>query len=302
MCRLDDADSTGHPPWIDPGGAVRDPVGSERRPEPDLVPPSGRSPARHDRERPAVLNAVTRPAPTVRIAARDRWPGTWAGLIGLFLLGALLKPWDTASLAPPTTEPAAALAPASAPDASSGPDPLAGLRDHCQDPLGWRVYSHELWIGRRVRTWRSLEPAGRASGPADRAIPLVALGPFVDALGYCSPWSGPERPPEDARISAWRDNVDGGTAGMTAVPLRAIAPDHPTALGALFGRVEPSRPAASAGAPTAGPTGWPAGDYVFALRATGWERWWAVQVVPRDEFGPDPAASADPPAARPASP
>ena len=95
-----------------------------------------------------------------------------------------------------------------------------------------------------------------------------------------------------------------GTAGMTAVPLRAIAPDDATALGALFGPPEPSRPAASAG-PAATPTstGWPAGGYVFALRATGWERWWAVQVAPPDAFGPDPAASAGtPPAARPASP
>lgn len=254
-----------------------------------------------DRERPAVRDHLARSTPTVRIAARDRWPVAWAGLIGLFFVGALLKPWDTAPLPAAPSGAAAALAPA--PDGSGGPDPLAGLREHCQEPLGWRVYSRELWIGRQVRTWRSLEPVGRAIEPSDRAIPLVALGPFVDALGYCSPWTGLERPPDDARISAWRDNVDGTAAGMTALPLRAIAPDSPTALGALFGPLESSRPAASPiAAPTPAPTGWPAGRYVFALRATDWERWWAVQVASPDASDPDPAASGIQPAARPASP
>ena len=280
---------------------MRDPVGSEREPGPDPVRAGGRLPARLDRERPAVRNAVTRPAPTVRIAARDRSPGAWAGLIVLFVVAAFLKPWDTASHALAPSGPGLTVSPAS--HQSSGPDPLAGLREHCQEPLGWRVYSRELWIGRPVRTWRSIEPAGHASGPADRALPFVALGPIVDALGYCSPWTGLERPPENARISAWRDNVDDGTAGMTALPLRAIAPDDPTALGALFVPLEPSRAAASAGrAPNPTLAGWPAGGYVFALRATGWERWWAVQVAPPDESSPGPVASGNPPAARPASP
>jgi hypothetical protein len=280
---------------------VRDPVDVEREPGADPVSSGGSLAARHDRERPAVLNAVTRPVPTVRIAARDRWPVAWAGLIGLFLVGALLKPWDTASLARAPSAPAPTGAPASNP--STGPDPLAGLRDHCQEPLGWRVYSRELWIGRQVRTWRSIEPAGRAGGPGDRAIPLVALGPFVDAIGYCSPWTGPERPPDDARISAWRNDAAGSAGGMTVLPLRAIAPDVPTVLGAVFGPPEPSRPAAGASrAPDPNSAGWPAGGYVFALRAAGWERWWAVQVAEPDESGPDPAASGNPPASRPASP
>jgi hypothetical protein len=301
---LDAAHPTGHPPWIDPGGAVPDPVGSEREPEPDHVPPGRWTPARHDHDRPAILNVVARSAPTIRIAGRDRWPVVWTGLIGLFLVGALLKPWATASLGPAPSEPAAALAPA--PGGSGGPDPLASLREHCQEPLGWRVYSRELWIGRQVRTWRSLEPVGRASGPSDRAIPLVALGPFVDALGYCSPWTGPERPPDDARMSAWRDNVDGAASGVTAVPLRARAPDRPSVLGGLFGQQESPRPAASpGGAASPVPSGWPASRYVFALRATGWERWWAVQVAApdaSDASDPEPVASADPPAAGSASP
>jgi hypothetical protein len=131
----------------------------------------------------------------------------------------------------------------------------------------------------------------------------VALGPFVDAIGYCSPWTGPERPPDDARISAWRNDAAGSAGGMTVLPLRAIAPDVPTVLGAVFGPPEASRPAAGASrAPDPNAAGWPAGGYVFALRAAGWERWWAVQVAEPDESGPDPAASGNPPASRPASP
>ncbi len=259
-----------------------------------------------DREHPAVQDHLARSTPTVRIVARDRWPIAWAALMGLFLVGALLKPWQGPATGSSAFDEAATVAPA--PDVSAGPDPLAGLREHCQEPLGWRVYSLETWIGRPVRTWSSVEPVARSKGPVDPAIPVIRLGPFVDALGYCSPWRGAERPPADARITGWQVAAD-DESDPTMVRLRVIEPDEPTVLGALFGGLDGAAagpgstvgPVPSAAATSSGtgpgtspaPTGWPAGRYVFALRAPDWERWWAVQVSRPDRdllTEPPPAA------------
>jgi hypothetical protein len=208
-------------------------------------------------------------------------------LIVTFLAIALVKPWVGGALAPapPFPTPAAAASP------SIGPDPLAALREHCQEPLGWRVYSRETWLGREVRTWRSVEPVSRVTGPGDPAIPVVALGPWVEALGYCSPWTGAERPPADATVSAWRrgDAARGGER-LVVVVLRAIAPGEPTPLGALYGAIDagPDQPVEAA-------TGWPAGRYVFAVRAADWQRWWVVEIAGPDATRtPRPAASPTP--------
>ena len=265
---------------------------------------------------PPIVRDVTASTATVRIVGRDRWPVALTTLIAVFLGGALLKPWVGEVLAPaPMVEaPAAADAATGAPP-SIGPDPLAALREHCQEPIGWRVYSRETWLGRPVRTWRSLEPAVRAAGPDDPAIPAVPLGPYVAALGYCSPWDGAERPPAGARISAWRAapgvaGAAGGT-GPTAVTLEHIAPDVGTVLGALYGpigTVRPSARPASGGAATGVPAaGWPAGRSIFALRATGWERWWAVDIAlpdgpPVPASGPPDRAAGIPSTTSPASP
>lgn len=304
---------------------MTDPVGSEcpprrngaaghelERPSPRRSPRLVRAAVREG-ERPALHDHLVRGTPTVRIARRDRWPVAWAGLIAVFLVGALLKPWEGPSLAASSSEPAAPATSAAGP--SAGPEVLADLRAHCQDPLGWRVYSRELGIGRQVRTWSSVEPVKRATGPADPAIPVVLLGPVVDALGYCSPWTGSERPPADARPSAWRRDAAGGGAGLTAIRLRTIAPDHPSILGALFGPLAGQGPGASlapgpgasdprsaAGSDAApAPTRWPAGRYVFALRAAGWERWWAVQVARPDREAPMDAEPGPGPDGTPAS-
>jgi len=209
-------------------------------------------------------------------------------LILTFLAIAVIKPWVGEALAPaPPPFPTVA----STPVPLIGPDPLADLREHCQEPLGWRVYSRETWLGRAVRTWRSVEPVSRVTGPGDPAIPAVPLGPTVEALGYCSPWTAAERPPADARVTAWRrgDAARGGE-GPVLVTLRAIAPDEPTPLGALFAATDAGRelPAGAAG-------GWPAGRYVFAVRATDWQRWWVVEVAAPDAAPtPRPAGSSTP--------
>lgn len=248
-------------------------------------PPSGR------RLSPSVdAFDVGRPTTTVRIAAGDRGPVVLALLITGFLAIAIAKPWveqiaANRPVANPTADPTATPAPTA--------DRMAALRVHCQDPLGWRVYSHEAWLGRAVRTWRSLEPATTASGPLDPAIPVVPLGPNVVGLGYCSPWSGADRAPDRAIVQAWRlrDPTARGGDPFTRVELRLVAPRPPTPLGAIYGpladRADPAEP---------GALGWPAGRYVFAVHTDSWERWWAVEVAPQDVSATQPIAP------RPSSP
>ncbi|HEV7809763.1 MAG TPA: hypothetical protein VGO64_04120, partial [Candidatus Limnocylindrales bacterium] len=181
------------------------------------------------------------------------------------------------------------------PDPSPEPDGLADLRHECADPLGWRVYSHESWTDERVRAWHRLDPVAGATGPLDPGIPVVGIGSGTTALGYCSPWSGSERPPADASVVAWRI-VDGdGTSGDGAgardrqaepLALRSIAPTVPTVLGALYAIV-PNGLASTA--PEL--TGWEPGEVVFAMRGSSWQRWWAVNL-------PAPRTAATTPNAR----
>ncbi|HEV7809896.1 MAG TPA: hypothetical protein VGO64_04795, partial [Candidatus Limnocylindrales bacterium] len=173
-----------------------------------------------------------------RVAPRDRRPEMLAALVVLFVVLVIAKPWGSAL---PAMAPAARtiIAAAERPDPSPEPDGLADLRHECADPLGWRVYSHESWTDERVRAWHRLDPVAGATGPLDPGIPVVGIGSGTTALGYCSPWSGSERPPADASVVAWRI-VDGdGTSGDRAgardrqaepLALRSIAPTVPTVL------------------------------------------------------------------------
>jgi hypothetical protein len=220
-------------------------------------------------------------SPTARIGPADRGSALVAGLIVLFLGVALMKPWDAptggwgAAGGVPLPDSAGALPGAGATPAPT-PD-LSDLRQHCQEPLGWRVYSREGGNGRTVRAWRSVEPAPSASGPLDPAIPVVQLGPGIEALGYCSPWTGLERPAVRSKVQAWRLAPERrGGDGFVALALRSIAPAAPTPLGALFG---PLIGGDRVGAPG---QGWPAGRYVFSLSSPGWERWWAVDIAEPD--------------------
>ncbi len=221
---------------------------------------------------------TTAPTATVLIARRDRRPLVVLFLLVVFLATAIGKPWSWGS---PPGDPgsprldgvAAALATAGD---GAGPTALDAtgaaqdrIRAHCQDPLGWRVYTRERWSGAAVRVWRRLEPATTANGPVDPAIPTVEVGPEVAALGYCSPWSGDEEPPIGAVVSAWRIEPGASTPEPIAAvqPLVLVAPAQPTVLGSLFD-------------PAGVPGQWPVGRFVFAVRAGDWARWWTVVVLP----------------------
>jgi hypothetical protein len=225
-----------------------------------------------------IAEDTTAATATVRIARRDRRSliVLVAGVV--FLAAAIGKPWSWGT---PPDDPgsprldgvATALAPAAD---GSGPPALDAtgmakdrIRAHCQDPLGWRVYTRERWSGTPVRVWRRLEPAMSATGPVDPTIPTVEVGPEVFALGYCSPWSSDEAPPAGAIVSAWRIEPGAtGPAPFAAIqPLVQVAPAQPTVLGSLFD-------------PAGVPGQWPVGRFVFAVRAGDWARWWTVVVMP----------------------
>jgi hypothetical protein len=225
----------------------------------------------------------------VRLGAADRGPGLLVVAIVIFVAVALIKPWPggaapapaSGQVRPPSTD-----VPTDVPSA----DPLAGIRLDCQDPPGFRIFSRESWSRGTLRSWRTFDPLAEASGPLDAAIPDVPIGPGILGLGYCAAWSGSDRPPDDAAVQAWATSLTGGGP----VPLRLVpasATLHPP-LGGLYlppavgGSTPPTpRPTPkSSGVPGVAPDGptWAPGTYVFELAAPGWQRWWAITVLPDD--------------------
>jgi hypothetical protein len=231
---------------------------------------------------------------TTRLGGGGRGAGVVAALIAIFVAVALVKPWPGPGAPRPT--PRATVTPRVVASA----DPLAELRLHCQEPPGWRIYSQELWSTLTVRSWRSLEPAYHASGPLDPAIPVVPLAARIDALGYCSPWTPEQRPPDTASVEGWRivipgRQADGGQFGppvATTTTLEPLEPGWPSVLGALY---RPPAGVHGAGGATAV---WPDGRFVFAVRGPGYERWWGVDVE-APPLPPDRRPVASPGAASP---
>jgi hypothetical protein len=91
---------------------------------------------------------------------------------------------------------------------------------------------------RDLRSWRTLVPNASATGPLDASIAAIPISTQIETLGFCSPWEGPERPPDDATVEAWAIVVSDAArpAVRVAVPLalrsasRTLAPPY----GALF--------------------------------------------------------------------
>ena len=242
---------------------------------------------RRDRPGDSARDGERRPTETrisARLEPKGRGPEIVAVLIAIFVALALVKPWGSGPGAPrPTAH--VTVAPVAAPSI----DPLAALRHHCEEPVGWRVYTSERWAKITVRSWKTMDPADRAIGPLDPAIPIIPLAAQIDALGYCSPWTGSERPPAAAIVSGWMYTSDRGPdVQPSAVPidLQLADPGWPSVLGALYG------PPVDRFDPNAIETiGWPSGRYVFAIQAPGFERWWGVDIEPP----PRSAQSADAP-------
>lgn len=247
-----------------------------------------------ERTEPGIRQA---PPSLIQLGRAGRPPGILAAAFVLFIAIALVKPWPDVARPPAPVEPR----PVTGAEATPHPtaDPLAELRSHCEQPLGWRVYSIERWTDQTLRIWRSLQPASAAIDATDPRIPAIPLGPAVELAGYCSPWDGPERPPAGSRLLAWSIQAGNGTDRADPIHLDVVAPRPPSVLGALLApatsippatRPDPgsgstprpsapirSGPAAS-GQPDAGI--WPSGHFVFELSAPGWQRWWAVDIPP----------------------
>jgi len=224
------------------------------------------------------------------VSPTSRTPIIAAGLIGLFVAMALLKPWEPRI--EPTRAPsadgtsqrqAADAAPRDRP--TQPPASAIAVQAMCLNAFSWRTATIEQWDDdQTVRVWRSLDPHA-ASGPRDPDIDVVpAVGETVPAIGYCAPAFGPESPAGPAKVVAWR--VEGDT--VTPVALRQVAPVGVVSeFGALFG--PPDRGAS-----------WPDGTYVFRyaeVDVDDGERWFAVEVrthgrVRVEPSRPRPPASA----------
>jgi hypothetical protein len=201
-----------------------------------------------------------------RLRPPDRLPGRAIVIAAILITVAVAKPWGSPPVAVPPAD-RAAVGPAGGPPTTEdvvrgSDDPIA---EHCFEPSGWRVFSHERWARSTIRSWKSVVPASTARGPLDPAIPAVLVATSrVPGLGYCAPVRGVERPPPGARLTVWRIESDGA---VWKVPARRLLPVRPTILGGLY-------------APSGrGGGSWAAGRFVFAVRTAGYERWWAVEVV-----------------------
>ena len=126
-----------------------------------------------------------------------------------------------------------------------------------------------------IRTWIQVTPAGDITGPTDPRIPFIRIvDDGIPALGYCAPLTATDRPPDQARTSAWSVGPDGSPVPVELTALHA--PDAPAdTTEGLF-------------APVGQRTiEWTAGRYVFVVRdpAPGaYARWFGVEIV--DPPGP----------------
>ena len=228
----------------------------------------------------------TRPGgtpPLVRLAGGDRVAGRLSLVLGLFLALAIVKPWPSGPGERPRPNPVVPT-----PTATPSVDPLDVVRADCQEPPSWRTYSREAWDRGQLRSWRSLEPAARASSPLDPSIPTVPFVATVLELGFCAPWTGPERPPAGATVQAWQiqPEVSRGEGRQAApIVLRPVGASLTLPYGGLF-RPPPGSDAGR----------WPPGTWVFEVSGPGWERWWAADIKPVDEsVASSPSVSGGPP-------
>jgi hypothetical protein len=240
----------------------------------------------------------------VRVARRGRGPAIVAALVaGAFLIG-LVRPWDwLAGDAGAVATPAGIAAEAGGADPSTyagaagarpsprndgDPEPLSGAPT-CGYPTSWRTSTIQMWAGARARVWTAAEVVP-ATGVDDSSIPFNLVGSeAVEAIGWCAPVSGPDRPPLTARATLFR-LVNGVATEVAVDRLEPVARD---ALGELW------LPRMQAGGRR--PT-WAPGRYVIRLAAPtgGYEQYLGLRVgLPEPKPEPSRASASVAPSAPP---
>jgi hypothetical protein len=234
----------------------------------------------------------------VRVARRGRGPTIAAALVvGAFLVG-LVRPWDwltggvVSTPAPPATAEGGGATLAPSAGAGGDPAPIIGAPT-CGYPTSWRTSTIQLWAGARARVWTAAETVP-AVGATDPSIPFnLVASEAVEAIGWCAPVSGPDRPPLAAEATLFR--LVNGVA--TEVAVDRLEPAAGDALGELWlPPREPGRPRPL----------WAPGRYVIRLAAPsgGYERYLGLEVgLPGTTPSAAPEAEPKPSAARtPGSP
>lgn len=188
--------------------------------------------------------------------------------------------------------------------ATPTPRPTDDSADGLADPVclgagAWRVASLETWRTQRVRVWRAVEPIGDARGPLDPTIPTVPVVALeIEALGWCAPAYGPDRPLGPAQVTAWF--VAGGTAAE--LQLRQVLPTRATTpIAALYELRDGCLPRLACPVTPAGPVTlpWATGRVVFRYEDLGAHRvaWFAADidiVVPGMAPGTSPPGTSPP--------
>jgi len=234
-------------------------------------------------------------------------------VIAVGLVVALAKPWGASPNAVAPSAPASPLPTATASSAIIEPatEPPGQPAWQCSYASDWRVFAASQLPGtprpsasptaggegppegprprpsdrvvQPMRTWLAIEPATGAVGPLDPGIPVIrVILEDLAALGYCAAMTGPDAPPERVSVSAW--SIEGAAARRLA--LRVIAtPD--AVRDATQGLFAPDSPVPTPEA------GWPTGRYVFLVQgtATGYERWFGVDVQRWIGRGGEPSSS-----------
>ena len=230
----------------------------------------------------------------VRVAGRGHGPTIAAALVaGAFLVG-LVRPWDWLTGGAVSTP--ASLAAAERDGATPSPPvradgdaaPIIGAPT-CGYPTSWRTSTIQRWAGARARVWTAAE-ASPAQGADDPSIPFnLVASEAVEAIGWCAPVSGPDRPPLAAEATLFR-LVNGAATEIVIDRLEPVARD---ALGELW------LPPEVSGRPR--PL-WAPGRYVIRLAAEsgGYVRYLGLEVgLP--EPRPEPSAAPEPSASEPSA-
>jgi hypothetical protein len=244
----------------------------------------------------------------VTVSRRGRGPVLVAALVVAAFLAGLVRPWDWVGgardgaadgAADPGGRPGTIVAPSPPGQADGATGPASAYQSPtCAYPSSWRTASLQLWAGREARVWSAAE-ATPADGPVDPAIVFHPLASdVVEAIGWCAPVTGPERPPLAAAGTLFR--LEGGVA--VEVPVDRLEPAAASALGELW-------------VPPAEPDGrrlpWPEGRYVIRLATAsgGYERYLGLEVgvpvrgaAPSPSSSPVPSPSSSPAAAESPSP